>query len=148
MANEKMISEPIVVERTYNATSDKVWQALTDTAKMKEWYFDIKAFKPEVGFEFSFYAGDEKGKNFLHLCKVTDVVPGRKLAYTWRYDYDPNVTVVTFELFPEGNKTKVKLTHEGVDNFSSQHPEFARKNFVAGWTDIVGTNLKNFVEKQ
>jgi uncharacterized protein YndB with AHSA1/START domain len=148
MTKEKIATEAIVVERIYNASSDKVWQALTDTAKMKEWYFDIKAFKAEVGFEFSFYADDGKGRKLLHLCKITAVVPGRKLAYTWKYDYDPNVTVVTFELFPEGDKTKVKLTHEGVDNFSAQHPELARNNFVQGWTDIVGQNLKAYVEKQ
>lgn len=148
MTKEKIATEAIVVERIYHASSDKVWQALTDNAKMKEWYFDIKAFKAEVGFEFSFYAEDGKGRKLLHLCKITAVVPGRKLAYTWKYDYDPNVTLVTFELFPEGDKTKVKLTHEGVDNFSSQHPELARNNFVQGWTDIVGKNLKEYVEKE
>ena len=146
MTKEKITDETIVVERTYNAPSDKVWQALTDPAKMKEWYFDIKSFKAEVGFEFSFYAGD-KNKQFLHLCKITEVVPGRKLAYTWRYDYDPNVTLVTFELFPVGNKTHVKVTHEGTDKFSPNHPEFDRKNFVQGWTDIIGKNLKAYVEK-
>lgn len=147
MTKEKITDETIVVERTYHAPSDKVWQALTDPAKMKEWYFDIKSFKAEVGFEFSFHAGD-KDNQFLHLCKITEVVPGKKLAYTWKYDYDPNVTLVTFELFPDGDKTNVKLTHEGTDKFSPNHPEFDRSNFVKGWTDIIGKNLKAYVEKK
>jgi uncharacterized protein YndB with AHSA1/START domain len=31
-----------------------VWKAITNAADMKQWYFDIPGFKPEVGFEFSF----------------------------------------------------------------------------------------------
>ncbi len=141
-----MKNEPIVMERTLNVTSDKVWQAITDTAKMKEWYFEIESFKAEVGFEFQFYGGDEK-KQYLHLCKVTEVVPGRKLAYSWKYDYDPGVSTVTFELFPEGDKTRLKLTHEGIENFSKEHPELAKKNFMEGWNEIINSNLKAFLEK-
>lgn len=147
MKNETLVkNESIVIERTLNVTSDKVWQAITDTAKMKEWYFDIKTFKPEVGFEFNFTAGDEK-KQYLHLCKITEMIPGRKLSYSWKYDHDPGVSVVTFELFPEGNKTKLRLTHEGIENFSKDHPELAKKNFMDSWKEIINTNLPAFLEK-
>ena len=147
MAQVKTVTESIVFERTFNVTSDKVWQAITDPAQMKEWYFDLKSFKPEVGFEFQFYAGDDK-KKYLHLCKIKEVVPGKKLSYSWKYDHDPGISVVTFELFPEGNKTTLKLTHAGIENFSEQqHPELEKKNFVDGWNEIIGTNLKVFLEK-
>ena len=36
-----MKNEPFVIERTYNATAEKVWQAITDKNQMKQWYFDI-----------------------------------------------------------------------------------------------------------
>ena len=49
-----MKTEPFVIERTYNVSIDKVWQAITDKEKMKQWYFDLSDFKPEVGFEFTF----------------------------------------------------------------------------------------------
>ena len=47
-------SAPIVKEVLLDATPAKVWKALTDKDKMRQWYFDLKEFKPEVGFEFSF----------------------------------------------------------------------------------------------
>jgi uncharacterized protein YndB with AHSA1/START domain len=138
-------NQPIVLERTFNATVNDVWQAITDRDKMKEWYFDIKEFKAEVGFEFQFTAGDEK-RQYLHLCKVTEVIPQKKLTYTWKYDYDPGISTVTFELFQEEDKTRLKLTHAGLENFSKDHPELAKQNFVQGWNDIIHTNLKKYLE--
>ena len=31
-------------------------------------------------------------------------------------------------------------------NFGVENPDFAKKNFEAGWSAIIGTELKNFVE--
>ena len=143
-----MNHQPFTIERVYDAPADRVWAAITDQKKMKEWYFDIADFRAEVGFEFSFYGGNEDGsKRYLHLCKVTEVVPGKKLAYSWRYENDPGKSIVIFELFPEGNKTRLKLTHEGVETFSQDNPDLVRKNFEMGWTDIIGNILKQYVEK-
>jgi len=71
--------------------------ALTDKNKMRQSYFDIRDFKLEVGFDFQFYAGDGK-KQYLHICKIKEVVPGKKISYRWKYDYDPAITVVNSEL--------------------------------------------------
>lgn len=137
---------PVIVEQIINAPADTIWQALTDNAKMKQWYFDIEIFKTELGFEFQFYGGTEE-KNYLHLCKITEVIPGKKLAYTWRYHDYPGLSLVSFELFADGKATRLKLTHEGLDSFSSANPDFAKENFIAGWSHIIGTSLKDFVEK-
>lgn len=140
-----MKNEPFVIERVLNAPADIVWKAITDKEQMKQWYFNLAEFKPVVGFEFQFEGGTET-KTFLHKCKITEVIPGKKLKHSWRYDGYEGNSFVTFELFPEGNKTRIKLTHEGLETFPAI-PEFAKENFAAGWTDIIGTSLKNFVEK-
>jgi uncharacterized protein YndB with AHSA1/START domain len=139
-------AEPVIKEVLLNASTSKVWKAITDKNEMKQWYFDFKEFKPEIGFEFQFYGGDEK-KQWLHLCKVTEVVEGKKLSYSWKYDGYGGISYVTFELFPEGNKTRLKLTHTGLESFPSKEvPELGRENFEAGWNEIVGTSLKKYVE--
>ena len=46
------LTEAVVIERTFNAAVARVWEALTDADEMRVWYFDLKEFKPEVGFEF------------------------------------------------------------------------------------------------
>ena len=50
---------------------------------------------------------------FVHLFKVTEVVPQKKLAYTWRYKDFEGSSLVSFELFEEGDKTRLRLTHTG-----------------------------------
>ena len=82
-------NDPFIIERTYNAPVDVVWKAITDKEQMKQWYFDLAAFKPEVGFEFQFHGQGHKGEKYLHLCKITDVIPHKKLSYSWRYEGYP-----------------------------------------------------------
>jgi uncharacterized protein YndB with AHSA1/START domain len=108
---------------------------------MKEWYFQIAEFKPVVGFEFQFIGKTDENKEYLHLCKVTEVVPGKKLAYSWRYDGLPGNSIVTFELFAEGEKTRLKLTHTGIESFAIGGPDFVKENFVQGWTYILDKSL-------
>ena len=142
-----MKAQPFIIERTYHAPIEKVWEAITDKDEMKQWYFDIPAFKPEAGFEFQFYGETKEGEKYLHLCKITDIVKGEKLTYIWRYDGYGGNSFVTFELFDEGNKTRLKLTHEGLETFPASNPDLAKENFAAGWNEIIGTSLKEFVEK-
>jgi hypothetical protein len=42
----------------------------------------------------------------------------------------------------------VKLTHEGLETFPQNNPDFAKESFMQGWTYILGTSLKKFLEKQ
>lgn len=140
------MSEPFVIERTYNAPVTKIWKALTDKDEMKKWYFDLSAFKPEVGFEFQFTGGTEE-KQYLHVCKITEIIPNRKLTYSWRYDGYEGISFVTFELLDEGDKTRLRLTHTGLETFPADNPDFAKKNFTEGWTYITGTSLKEYLEK-
>jgi uncharacterized protein YndB with AHSA1/START domain len=141
-----MQAEPLVVERVFEASVATVWNAITNEQAIKQWFFEFEEFQPEVDFEFRF-SGTDKGITYLHNCKVTEVVPEQKLAYSWRYDGYEGDSLVTFELFPMGDKTRLKLTHAGLETFP-KIPSFAKENFEKGWTSLIGESLKNFVEKR
>jgi uncharacterized protein YndB with AHSA1/START domain len=145
MTAKNQLGESVIVERTLNAPVTRVWKALTDVDQMREWYFDLKEFKPQVGFEFEFSV-EHEGTTYHHLCRVTEVIPEKKIAYTWRYKSEPGDSLVTIELFAEGDNTRLKLTHTGIESFPKT-PAYARKNFEQGWTAIIGTELKQFVEQ-
>ena len=138
-------TDAIVVERVLNAPVARVWKALTDVNQMRQWYFDLKEFNPQVGFEFDFVV-EHEGNNYHHLCRVTEAIPEKKIAYTWRYEGEPGDSLVTFELSAEGEKTRLKLTHSGIETFPKT-PAYARKNFETGWNTIIDTELRQFVEK-
>jgi uncharacterized protein YndB with AHSA1/START domain len=145
MTAKNDLAQAVVIERTYNAPVGKVWKALTDVDQMRQWYFDLKEFKTEVGFEFEFTV-EHEGAKYHHLCKITEVIPQKKIAYTWRYAGEEGDSLVAFELFADGDKTQLKLTHEGLETFPKL-PAYARRNFEAGWTEIIGSSLKQYVEE-
>lgn len=141
-----MNTQPIVFENLLNAPVSKVWKAITDKNEMKTWYFDLAEFKAEVGFKFEFYGGPSPEKQYRHLCEVTTVIPLKEITYSWRYDGYPGNSLVSFELFEQGNQTLIRLTHSGLETFPADNEDFAAANFVAGWTHIIHTSLKNYLE--
>lgn len=142
-----MKERPVKIEVIYNANITKVWRAITNNSDIKQWYFPLAEFRPEVGFMFQFYGEGKKGNKYLHLCEITEVVDKKKLTYSWRYDNYPGNSLVTFELFEKEKQTQLKLTHNGLETFPENNPDFALENFVAGWTYFTGTALKTFLEK-
>ena len=137
--------EPLVLERVFDAPVALVWRALTDVDDMRHWYFDLAEFEARVGFEFQFEGGDCKEPPYVHRCRVTEAIPGRRLAYTWRYEGYAGDSLVTFELFAEGKKTRLRLTHTGLETFPAI-PAFAKANFTAGWTQLTG-RLEAYLRK-
>jgi uncharacterized protein YndB with AHSA1/START domain len=140
------MNTPVIVERVYDAPPARVWAALTDPDEMKKWYFDIPGFRAEPGFEFSFMGGDETTQ-FKHLCRVTEAVPGKKLAYTWRYEGFPGDSLATFELTHEGAGTRLRLTHSGLETITPHHDGFKRENFIEGWTYFSQKALPEYLEQ-
>lgn len=138
-----MENKPLIIEQVFNAPIALVWRAITEKELMKKWYFDISDFKPEVGNKFQFIGGEE-GKRYVHLCEVLEVFPNKKLKYSWKYEGNTGLSFVTFELSSVGKKTKLKLTHEGLDTFTN--PDFIRDNFVGGWKYLIHESLKKFLE--
>jgi uncharacterized protein YndB with AHSA1/START domain len=134
-----------VLEQVYNAPAREVWQALTDENRMKEWYFpQLMKFKPIEGFEFVFFNDESPYQKEWRVTKVED---GKLLAHSWIYKGFPGSSEVTFELFEEGNKSRLKLTHTGLSSFPND-AHFSRHRFEDGWRQILGINLKsNLIKK-
>ena len=141
-----MKAQPFVIEKLFNSPVNKVWQAITDKDKMAQWYFKLEDFKPEVGFIFEFTGGPENGIQYIHHCEITEAIPNKKLTHTWKYVGYPGESLVTWELFNEGVKTRLRLTHSGLESFPADNTDFAKENFAKGWDYIVNTSLLNYLQ--
>lgn len=137
--------EPVIVEETFAVPADIVWRAITDVDEMTQWFFEnIPSFKPEVGFntQFTVRSGE---RAFLHLWEVTEVVPMRKIVYSWKYETYPGEASVLFELTQEGESTRLKLTNIVLEDFPDDIPEFKRESCVAGWEYFIQGRLKEYL---
>ncbi|MEM7782591.1 MAG: SRPBCC domain-containing protein [Planctomycetota bacterium] len=130
-------SQPIITKRTLEYPNDKVWAALTVHSQMVEWFFDmIPKFEPTEGFETEFVI-DLEDRVFTHLWKITEVIPGSRIVYDWRYREYEGVGKVIFELDSLGPKsTQLMITNEGLETFSPDVPEFSLESCVDGWNYI------------
>lgn len=135
----------LILTRVFDAPVELVWKAITNGDLVKQWAPFFGNFTAEVGFETRFLLGPDEEHQYLHICRVTDVVEGKQLTYTWAYDKIEGDSRVTFELSADGEKTNLVFTHEIVKPFPQDDPNFAAESFKEGWTYILG-ELQKFVE--
>ncbi len=113
---------------------------------MTQWFFEnIKNFEPTVNFETQFVVRNED-RIFTHLWKVTEVIPGKKITYNWKYKEYAGDSFVTFELSKKSNKTELKLTHTVTEEFQDDIPEFSRESCLGGWNYFIGESLNNYLD--
>ncbi|MCD4749833.1 MAG: PH domain-containing protein [Thermoanaerobaculales bacterium] len=142
-----MSSEPIVVEQSFSVQPEAVWQAITTSSLMRQWYFEqIEDFRPEVGFETEFDI-EVSGRIFRHQWKVTEVVPVESITYTWRYEGFPGLGSTEWKLSKIDEGTKLVLTSTGIESFSSDIPEFTRERGIVGWEYFIQQSLSSFLNQ-
>jgi uncharacterized protein YndB with AHSA1/START domain len=134
---------PLTKTFHYNAPPTRVWEALTDPAQMRIWYFpQLQAFEPVVGYRFRF---DDQGAGYRKDWTVTRIVPGKVFAHSWAYLGHPGSSEVIFELAEDGGGTRLRVTQSGIESFPDD-PHFARERFEWGWDNLLGVNLKGLVD--
>src|SRR5690606_38120132 len=118
---------PVVVEKTLDAAVDRVWQAIAAKAQLKQWYFQLDDFKPEIGFGFSFPGQGPKGGWYTDRRAVTDVIPQQKLQYSGQYQGQPCYSLVMFELCEMEYRGRIKLTQHCLETFPQDSGDFGWK---------------------
>ena len=123
----------------------EVWHALTDRETIKKYFFGTEAISDwKVGSPLIFQ-GEWEGKSYQDKGNILAAEPGRLLQYNYwsgfsgLEDVVENYSLVTYELEPEGEGTKLTLTQKG---FASQE---ALAHADAGWKMVL-ENLKKLLE--
>jgi len=127
----------LTLSRHYPVAPEKVWRAWTDPQAVKRWWgptpgepVSLAELDVRVGGRFRIVFGGPDGK--LHECAGTykEVVPNRKLVFTWSW---PNstperVSVVTIVFKDLNGKTELIFKHEQLFD------EKVRDDHKRGWT--------------
>ncbi len=128
-----------------SAPRDRVWQAITDPAMVKQWFFgttvetDWKVGSPLV------FRGEWNGQAYEDKGVIRKIEPAKVLEYTHlssrtgQEDTTENYEIVRFELSEQDGSTTVAI-HE--ENLASTE---ARDKSVSLWSMVL-ENLKKLVE--
>lgn len=129
-----------------NATPQRVWEALTDPAQIKEYLFgtttttDWKKGSPIT------YTGEWEGKAYEDKGTIIDIQP-EKLLHTTYYssmsgkdDEPENYSNVIYKLDADGDKTRLTITQDNAGDEASK--EHSQNNW-----NMVLESLKKMVEK-
>ena len=126
----------INLEATYPHPPERVWAALTDRRAMAEWLMP-NDFEPRLGHRFQFRVANAKGWSGIVDCVVTELVPPRRLAYSWKSDKVE--THVRWTLEAAGSGTRLLLEHSG---FKGAGQFLLRKLIMGpGWKRMLDKSL-------
>lgn len=137
-------ADPIIVEGTFPASPDRVFQAFTTPEQLVQWFGNNALEKAEldlrVGGDWTFtFAEKDNERNILHG-HYLEIVPGQKLTFTWSHHklsesikgpISPESEVAIYFMAVDGG-TRVRLVHSMVASKSS------RLNICGGWEDCFG----------
>lgn len=144
-STESLIEEgTICKEVIINAPLSKVWKALTEQKQIEKWFMAPDNFIPEVGTTFHM-TGTKDGVSFPHTCTILEVIPEKKLSYTWNMTVIDGETIVTWELEEQGKTTKLTLTHSQWDKVKFNTPVLSHNDYVNGWNYFTN-KLKEYSE--
>ena len=94
----------VVREVTFDAPAEEVWEALTDSERLEEWFANDVDFDLERGGVFRWDDGETR-----HAV-VEQVEPGRRLAIRWWDPEAPEESEVTFTLDETEDGTRLVVT--------------------------------------
>jgi uncharacterized protein YndB with AHSA1/START domain len=128
----------VTIVRQIKASPAKVWAAITQPARMMQWWgvdagptLSVEAdVRPGGRFSivFRLLNGDEHNPTGVYR----EVIPEKKLVFTWEWPGTPErESLVTFRLEPFGGGTQLTLIHEQLPS------EEARTSHAQGWSGLL-----------
>jgi len=103
------------LERSFEAPPERVYDAWLDPAVLATWMSPVGHAVVSVdarpGGRFRIVMVGE-GRELEHVGRYRELVPGRRLVFTWRSPFTGGDSVVTVELGRSNRGTALTLVHE------------------------------------
>ncbi len=153
---ERTAADTIRMERILDAPIETVWRWLVDSELRGQWFAggaadDREGGEIELVFDHDNLSTDDvpypekykASKGAVSREKIVAYDPPHRLAFSWDGGKEG---VATFDLLPDGDRTKLVLTHSGISGPA------AMANFGGGWyshlevlqTKLAGGTVRDF----
>ena len=115
-------SKTLLVERTYRAPAQAVFDAWTSEEVMRRWFHGEHAWQTPVA-EVDLRLGGkvrvvmrdpEKDVEYGGGGHYTEIDPPHRLAFTWTWDEEERETLIELDFEEVDGATTVRLTHSGL----------------------------------
>lgn len=143
----------ITLSVTVKASPERVYKALTDAQELMKWFPTVVETDPRPGGTYKFtWKSKDQSRDHIREGKFVELVPGKKVSYTWdaRPMKDLSVstgkslpTMVEWTLEKTADGTKVTLVHSGWGVGPEWEEMFAQHD--GGW-NVFTRNLKSVIE--
>ncbi len=142
-----------VVERTYQASPERVFRAWADPERKRRWFAEGEGFTVE-SFELDFRVGGIERSRFTPaggppLANDTyyhDIIDGRRIVFSYAMtirDYRMSVSLATVELEPNGSGgTLLRYTEQGAYFEHADGPDIREQ----GWGSLLDALERDFAE--
>ena len=146
-----------VIEREYPKAPERVYLAFSDANQKRRWFaegasHDVEEFQMdfcEGGLErarYRFKAGTPfPGVSLTHQGRYLDIVPNQRIVTASTMDLGDHrisATLVTIELFPDGDGTRLVCTHQGAFFEGADGPQIREQ----GWRSLLENLAKGLTE--
>lgn len=139
--------DPIIIEQSFPIQPVQLWQVITRPEHMRKWFFSqIEEFEPIKDFETSFTVVVED-RVYPHRWRLIEVEEYEIIRYDWSYDGYEGHSIVSFQLQPVDEGTKLVLTHFNDEPYDPNIPEFTRASGIKGWTYFIKESLVNYIQE-
>lgn len=115
--------------RDYPHPVSRVWDAIATQRGMSSWLMPTD-FEPRQGHRFTLRWKKVPGWRGFVECEVLEIVPQKRLVFSWVGDAGQKPTRVTFELQPQGAGTRLVFEHTGFEGIGGFFSRLMMKN---GW---------------
>jgi uncharacterized protein YndB with AHSA1/START domain len=129
------------IVRFINVPTDRVYDAWTDPAQLRQWFgpenVRTRKFTADVrvGGNYRWDLTSPEGEEMSAFGEYKELVPGKKIVFTWQWDDDEawenRTSVVTIELVESRGGTELRLKHEKLPS------EESRDRHNEGWNSLV-----------
>lgn len=123
----------LTIDRTLAFPVERVWRAMTDPAALTAWFWPQR-FDPGVEVDLRVggrYRIDGPAVGMAVSGEYVAVEPPHRLVFTWVWDGEDAETLVTVELTPTPDGTRLFLRHERFVD------DEAAKSHAQGWDDCL-----------
>ena len=129
------------IKRFIKAPLIRVYEAWSDPAQLKEWWgpegVRTRSLSADAraGGKYRWDLVNQEGEEMSVFGEYREVVPGKKIVFTWQWDDDEvwenRTSLVTIEFSDRDGGTEVRLRHEQLPS------EESRNRHNEGWNSVL-----------